>query len=332
MSAWLLRRWYSEAPPPAALRPLARGFASLAARRRRVQTLHAQRKPLPLPVIVVGNIAVGGAGKTPMVIWLVEQLRAWGWKPGVISRGYGGRAPRYPFAVHAHTDPMLCGDEPLLIVRRTGVPMVVDPQRLRAAHSLIGSGLVDVIVADDGLQHYRLPRDLEICVVDGRRGLGNGWTLPAGPLREPPERLAETDLIVVNGGDWQAPAAVPSVAMRLRLGDAWPLAGGVTMPLFRWRGQRVHAVAGIGHPQRYFDALAEEGIEVIPHAYPDHHPFRAADLVFGDDLPVLMTEKDAMKCLGFTPGACWAVPASAQFAPADVERVRESLKLIESRR
>lgn len=330
MRDWLQRRWYRSAPPPALLRPLSRCFGALAARRRQRQSASAPR--LPVPVVIVGNIAVGGAGKTPFVIWLVEQLRAGGWKPGVISRGYGGHAPRYPFPVRPDTDPAVCGDEPLLIVRRTGVAMVVDPQRLRAARLLIESGLVDVIVADDGLQHYRLPRDLEICVVDGRRGLGNGWLLPAGPLREPPQRLSETDLIVVNGGEWRAPADVPSIAMHLSLGDAWPLAGGVTMPLFRWRGRRVHAVAGIGHPQRYFDALTKEGIEVIPHAYPDHHPFRAADLAFGDDLPVLMTEKDAMKCLGFAPAVCWAVPASAQFAPADAERVRELLEVMKSRR
>ncbi len=330
MSSWLERRWYSTAPAPLYLRPLSHLFGAIAARRREAQHHWAQARRLAVPVVVVGNVAVGGAGKTPFTIWLVEQLRAWGWRPGVISRGYGGRAPNYPLLVTSGSDAAECGDEPLLIARRTGVPLIVDPNRLRAAQQLERRADVDIIVADDGLQHYRLPRDLEICVVDGRRGLGNGWLLPAGPLRESADRLDQVDLVVVNGGGWSAAGAVPCLKMQLGLTDAWPLAGGVPMPLFRWRGKPVHAVAGIGHPQRFFDALAAEGLEVIAHPFPDHHRFSAADLDFADDLPVLMTEKDAVKCQGLGVASAWAVPATAVLAPADAERVRQSVDTLKT--
>ncbi len=324
---WFERRWYSDAPPPRWLRPLAKLYQRIALRRRaRFLNQRGKLTTIAVPVIVVGNISVGGTGKTPFVIWLVEALRERGWSPGVVSRGYGGRAPHYPYAVTASSDPAHCGDEPLLIARRTGAPLWVDPDRKRAVAALLAQGDVDVVVTDDGLQHYRLPRDLEICVVDGRRGLGNGWLLPAGPLREPTQRLDEVGLVVVNGEGWKPAGAVPTLVMQLALGDAWPLAGGVPMPLFRWRGKRVHAVAGIGNPQRFFDALTAEGLQVEPHPFPDHHAFSAADLAFGDDLPVLMTEKDAMKCLAFAPATAWAVPATAQIDAAGIARVQQSLQ------
>lgn len=327
MKNWFERRWYAAAPPPRWLRPLAQLYGRIAQRRRaRFLKQRGKQAPVAVPVVVVGNISIGGTGKTPFVIWLVERLREWGWSPGVVSRGYGGRAPGYPYAVTTDSDPALCGDEPLLIVRRTGVLLQVDPDRRRAVAALLAQGKVDIVITDDGLQHYRLPRDFEICVVDGRRGLGNGWLLPAGPLREPAQRLDEVGLVVVNGEGWQPAGTVPTLVMQLALGDAWPLAGGVPMPLFRWRGKPVHAVAGIGNPQRFFDALTAAGLQVEPHPFPDHHAFSAADLAFGDDLPVLMTEKDAMKCLGFAPAAAWAVPATAQIDAAGTARVQQSLQ------
>lgn len=319
----LERCWYRAEPPPAILRPLSCAFGVVAAARARRQ--RARAAPLPVPVVVVGNISVGGTGKTPFVIWLVERLRHWGWRPGIVSRGYGGRAPEYPWPVTAGSEAAHCGDEPLLLARRLGVPLMVDPDRRRAAQALLREQGVDIVVADDGLQHYRLARDFEICVVDGRRGLGNGWLLPGGPLREPPSRLDAVDLVVVNGEGWSAPTSTPALSMRLALGDAWPLAGGPAMPLFRWYGKTVHAVAGIGNPSRFFDALTAEGVEVIAHPFPDHHRFRASDLDFDDDLPVLMTEKDAVKCLSFAPATCWAVPASARIEPEAAEAVRKSL-------
>lgn len=321
MRRWLERRWYSNEPAPSMLRPLATLFGSVSARRRR--RLQQAAKPLERPVIVVGNLSVGGTGKTPFTIWLVERLRAWGFRPGVISRGYGGRAPQYPFLVRPGSKPAEAGDEPLLIAQRTGVPVMVDPDRLAAARALIAEHDVDVIVSDDGLQHYRLARDLEICVVDGSRGFGNGALLPAGPLREPISRLAGIPLVVVNGGGLtlEHPGHVD---MSLRAGLALPLSGGEPLRLDRLHGQRVHAVAGIGNPQRFFAMLRERGIEVIEHPFPDHHAYAPTELHFDDALPVLMTDKDAIKCRAFALTRHYTVPVDAHIDPAGEALVQQS--------
>lgn len=326
---WLERRWYSAQPAPRLLRLLASVYAGIAAGRRQKFDQLAQQQHLSVPVIVVGNISVGGTGKTPFVIWLVEQLRQWGFKPGIISRGYGGQAPAYPFNVTADTDVAHCGDEPLLLAQRLGCPLMVAPDRLAAARALIGQHVVDVIVADDGLQHYTLPRDLEICLVDGARGLGNGALLPAGPLREPPSRLLEVDLIVVNGGGWRDVAAL-CADMSLRMDRAISLLEPTQRrPLSAFAGQRVHAVAGIGNPERFFGQLQSFGIDVVPHAFPDHHLYSAADISFGDNLPVLMTEKDAVKCRVLATAQHWSVPVNAELGTADgalVRKLCEALK------
>ncbi len=329
MSAALQRRWYSKRAPPLLLQPLAALYGALARQRRR--QLSATAEPLSVPVIVVGNISVGGTGKTPLVIWLVERLREWGWRPGVISRGYGARAPVYPYRVRADGDARACGDEPLLIAQRTGCPLMIAPRRRDAAQALTDSGEVDVLIADDGLQHYRLARDLELCVVDGARGLGNGALLPAGPLREPAQRLREVDWVIVNGGaaddaqPWRDPS-LPLLQMQLTLSSAITLQGGEVRPLTAFAGQRVHAVAGIGHPPRFFEALRAHGIDVIAHAYADHHAYSAAELAFGDALPVLMTEKDAVKCRGFAQAQWWQVPVAAALSATDTARMKQSLE------
>ncbi|MES0875005.1 tetraacyldisaccharide 4'-kinase [Sinimarinibacterium thermocellulolyticum] len=328
MNSWLVARWYADAPAPLLLRPLASLYGRIAAQRRLRLQARAQR--LGVPVIVVGNIAVGGTGKTPLVIWLVERLRAWGWRPGVVSRGYGGKPPQRPYLVRADGDPRACGDEPLLIARRGGVPVVVDPDRVAAARQLLRAGEVDVIVSDDGLQHYRLARDLEIGVVDARRGLGNGALLPAGPLREPPARLRELDLVVVNGEGWSDVSLRP-LRMRLLAGEAVS-GSGERRALSAFAGRRVHAVAGIGHPQRFFETLRAAGIEVIEHAFADHHRFRPQDLAFADTLPLMMTEKDAVKCAGFFGADWWVLPVSAHFDAADERRVRESVERLRTDR
>ena len=325
MKAWLERRWYAAEPAPLALRSLAALYGLIADRIAISKKALAVR--LPVPVVVVGNISVGGTGKTPVTIWLIEQARALGFRPGVISRGYGGRAARYPLRVTASTDPAECGDEPALIARRTGVPVAVAPDRVAAGRLLIEHDGVDLLIADDGLQHYRLMRDLEFCVIDGARGLGNGARLPAGPLREPASRLTSVDAVIVNGSlAVPLPAhGKPQLAMRLGIERALSLQTGEARPLSSFKGQQVRAIAGIGNPQRFFAALEAHGLVVIPQPFPDHHRYTAADLAFGDAAPVLMTEKDAVKCAAFARPGLWCVPAEAQFGEADTAHVRKLL-------
>ncbi|MBA4285663.1 MAG: tetraacyldisaccharide 4'-kinase [Xanthomonadaceae bacterium] len=326
MKAWLERRWYSaERPAPLPLRPLAALYGLIADRLAVSKKAHAVR--LPVPVVVVGNISVGGTGKTPVTVWLVEQAIALGFRPGVISRGYGGRAAHYPLRVTASTDPADCGDEPVLIARRTGVPVAVAPDRVVAGRLLIEQDGVDLLIADDGLQHYRLARDLEFCVIDGARGLGNGARLPAGPLREPASRLARVAAVIVNGLlAAELPAhGKPQFAMQLVIERALALDSGDARPLSSFTGRPVRAIAGIGHPQRFFAALEAAGLVVIPQPFPDHHRYVASDLASGDAVPVLMTEKDAVKCAAFARPGLWWVPAEARFGEADTAHVRKLL-------
>ena len=323
LAARLQRIWYGASRPPWPLRLLARLF-SLIVRQRRAAYAHGRlySRRLAKPVIVVGNLTVGGSGKTPLVIWLAQQLRERGLSPGVVLRGYGGSVAsgRAPMIVAADSDVAVVGDEALVLQARTGVPVAVGRDRAAAAQLLLARG-VDVIIADDGLQHLRLARDFEIAVIDAARGIGNGYLLPAGPLREPPERLASVDVVVLNG-EGGLPAGVAGVkrAFTMRLSGEWlrTLAGTEElMALSSLAGRRVHAIAGIGHPQRFFAQLAAAGLEVIAHAFPDHHRYRARDLAFDDDLPLLMTEKDAVKCRPFAAANRWYLPVAASFAGSD---------------
>jgi tetraacyldisaccharide 4'-kinase len=266
------------------------------------------------PVVIVGNITVGGSGKTPLVIWLARTLTARGIRTGVVLRGYraaGGGVRR----VTADSTPVAVGDEAVLIARRTGVAVYVGRDRLAAAQALVAEG-VDLVLSDDGLQHYRLRRDVEIAVVDAARGAGNGRLLPAGPLREPLARLASVALVVQMG-----PGSEPrggALTMRLVGERLLPLDDADEPRLLaQLAGQRVHAVAGIGNPGRFFGMLRSAGIDAIEHAFPDHHAYAAADLDFGDALPVLMTEKDAVKCRAFARTGRWYLPVDAAFSAAD---------------
>ena len=259
---------------------------------------------LPVPVIVIGNLSVGGTGKTPLTLAVVEALLSRGYSPGVVSRGYGG-SQREPLLLGDTPDPARVGDEPCLI-RGSGVPVAVGRDRPAAARLLLDAGC-NVLIADDGLQHYALARDVEICVIDGVRRFGNGRLLPAGPLREPLSRLQRVDLRVCNGGV----AADGEYPMQLRGGDVVALCDGQQQSLASFRGQRAHAVAAIGNPRRFFDSLQAAGIELIEHAFADHHAFVPADLNFNDDLPVLMTDKDAVKCQRFARPHWWRVPVHA---------------------
>ncbi|GAB2516879.1 tetraacyldisaccharide 4'-kinase [Lysobacter humi (ex Lee et al. 2017)] len=309
------RHWYGDVavPLPArCLEPVYRGVVGL---RRRAYARGLLRARHPgVPVVVVGNLTAGGAGKTPLTIALVERLREAGWSPGVASRGYG-REGSQPIWVEAGTPVHLAGDEPLLIARRTGAKVRVDRQRAAAATELAAAGC-DIVLCDDGLQHYALARDIEIEVVDARRRYGNGRMLPAGPLREPASRSADVDFRVANVGDGAAETEFGEWPMRLVANAAIPLAGRRDRPLASFAGQRVHAVAGIGDPARFFHMLKARGIAVVPHAFADHHDFRPTDLEFASPLPVLMTEKDAVKCAGFAPEDAYAVPVSSELPEA----------------
>lgn len=307
--------WYGGTRAPLwmrALVPLYRLLRGLDALRYRLSP--GKQVKLPVPVIVIGNLTVGGTGKTPLVIALIDALRAKGFHPGVVSRGYGGSAKK-PMLLDDRPDPAIVGDEPSLIRRRTHVPFAIGARRPQAATLLLECA-VDVILADDGLQNRSLARDIEICVIDGKRRFGSGRLLPAGPLREPLERLKSVDFVVCNGGK----AGLGEVPMHL-LGD---IAVSVGQPihsraLAHFAGQRVNAIAGIGNPQRFFDSLRAHGIEVIEHPLPDHHALSATDLAFDDGLPVLMTEKDAVKCATFATADCWCVPVRAELPPQFID-------------
>jgi tetraacyldisaccharide 4'-kinase len=323
IDAWLQTEWYARAAPNGALLPWEIVFRQAVRLRR-----YAYRKGfgescrLPVPVIVVGNLTVGGTGKTPLVIWLAALLRRAGYRPGVISRGYGAAAGSVPLPVAADSDPRRVGDEPVLIARRTGCPVCVHPRRAAAGRVLLESAGCDVLIADDGLQHYALARDVEIAVVDGRRGFGNGHCLPAGPLREPPERLNAVDFVVYSGdGPPGGTVMVLEGREAVNLADET-----LRRPLQSFAGEAVHAVAGIGHPQRFFAHLQGFGLRCDCREFPDHHDFRREDLEPPGHGPVLMTEKDAVKCFALAGPRYWYVPVDAKLPAAFGENLLQLLK------
>lgn len=306
------RYWFDGSRPPLHARALARVYGAASRLRLKFVRPHKVSKP----VLVVGNLIAGGSGKTPLTIAIVARLQAAGWTPGVASRGYGRDDAGTPRWVEPVTDPKLAGDEPVLIAARTGARVRVDADRVAAAKALIAAGC-DIVVCDDGLQHYRLRRDVEIEVIDGVRRYGNGLLIPAGPMRELATRSADVDFRVLNTGSATDVAAeFGEWPMRLETGQALPLVGGRALPLSRFSGQRVHAVAGIGDPERFFATLRSHGIAIVPHAFADHHRYTAEDLRFGSDLPVLMTEKDAVKCMRFAGERHYSVPVSGALPEA----------------
>jgi tetraacyldisaccharide 4'-kinase len=332
--------WYAQTRPPWPLRLLGALFGA-AVRARAALYRHGWRsvRHLDRPVVLVGNLTVGGSGKTPLVVWLAEQLRAAGRHPGVILRGYGGSAAASGAAlrVEAGSDAALVGDEALLLRARTGVPVAVCRDRVRAARLLLEAG-VDVLIADDGLQHLRLPRCFELVVVDAERGFGNGYLLPAGPLREPTSRLARVDALVFLGSagvGLELPRGAPAARHVMQLHGAWlkPVEqagcaeqGGTRIALGAFAGRRVHAIAGIANPWRFFAQLRAAGLEPIEHPFADHARLRPEQLQFADGLPVLMTEKDAVKCRSFGGTDRWYLPVSASFSEADAHALRGALQ------
>lgn len=302
--------WYGDSPPPLWLRGLVPAYRFGNQVDRWWKSRHLPQDLASACIVVVGNITVGGSGKSPLVIRLCRILSEAGLGPGVISRGYGSHAKGLRLVSPA-SDPDVVGDEPLMIAQEAGVPVIVSPDRCAAARALVKKG-IRVIVSDDGLQHYRLPRSIEICVLDGSRGFGNGRLLPAGPLREPPERLASFDHIVVNGEAEDLPEGLETIPMTLAAGLLRPLEGGQSWRLSQFAGCRVSAVAGIAHPQRFFDLLRHARINVIEHPFPDHHAYTARDFErMSGDLPILMTEKDAVKCRKLGLSNAWFLTVDA---------------------
>jgi tetraacyldisaccharide 4'-kinase len=313
----LVNAWYRGAAWLWLLRPAELVYRLVASLRRaafRRGVLSVYR--CPKPVVVVGNITAGGTGKTPVVITLVSALQQAGLRPGVVSRGYGGRAPEYPVVVEEGSDPGECGDEPLLIHTVTGCPVVVDPDRTRAARTLLAQFDIDLVISDDGLQHYALARDYELVLIDGERGLGNGWCLPAGPLRESATRLESVDAVIYRGGDQQgASFRYEPVGLR-RLVD------GELRPLDPTHiGSEVYAVAGIGQPEQFFAMLESAGFRLHRRSFPDHHRFVAADFKDMTGLPVIMTEKDAVKCAHLAGPGAWSLGIRVDLPPAIITRV-----------
>ncbi len=278
-----------------------------------------------VPVIVVGNITLGGTGKTPVVLWLVEFLKSQGFHPGIISRGYGGDA-LVTMAVISSSQASIVGDEPLLLARRAACPVWIGRNRPAAARALLAANPeCNVLVSDDGLQHYALARDVEIVVVDGRRRFGNGALLPAGPLRETLRRVSDADAVVINGG--LADPVRQEYAMTLR-GDQFHRlnADAETAMATDFKGQCLHAIAGIGDPVRFFNHLRALGLEVINHAFPDHHRFAAEDLQIDHADAILMTEKDAVKCREFAASKAWYLPVKAVISGGLGEKVLQKIK------
>lgn len=307
----LVNSWYKTHPLRWLLWPLSVLYCAIICLRRTLYKIGFYKQHhLNVPVIIVGNISVGGTGKTPLVIWLAKQLKDAGFRPGIISRGYGGKAEYYPQSVTPLSDPRVVGDEPIIISRQSECPMMVAPKRVDAAKQLLEQFDCNIIIADDGLQHYALGRDIEIVVVDSQRLFGNEYCLPAGPLREPLSRLNQIDFIVYNGSTNSA-----EYAMTTSQGQAINLLNpNIRRELNSFNKKTVHSIAGIGNPTRFFKQLTRHGITLMPHEFADHHPYSEDDLEFNDDLDILMTEKDAVKCQHFAKKNMWYIPIEASIS------------------
>jgi tetraacyldisaccharide 4'-kinase len=315
--------WYGTSPLRFALWPVSAVYLALATLRR--TAYRRGWRPVvepPVPVIVVGNVTVGGTGKTPFVIWLAEQLQQRGRKVGIVTRGYRGKGTEWPRAVTADSDPAEVGDEPVLLARRTRCPVVAGPDRVACVEALLAATRVDVVLSDDGLQHYRLARALEVAVVDGARGMGNGLCIPAGPLREPPSRLQEVDAIVVNGGEWGHAGVFRAEAVVTKV---YRLKDGEVRTLESFKSEPVHAVAGIGNPQRFFELLRDAGLDVEAHPLEDHAEITLDELTFEEPGAVLITEKDAVKCEHLKADGVWCVVVDFKF---DADSTARLMRLI----
>lgn len=313
----LLAAWYAGHPALKLLAPLEWLYRRVVtAKRERFLAGEGEIYQPPIPLIVVGNITVGGTGKTPLILWMIEHCQRAGLRVGVVSRGYGATPPQLPWRVEPEQSAAVAGDEPLLIVQRTGVPLMIDPDRSRAVQALLAAEPLDLILSDDGMQHYRLARDLELVLIDAARGLGNKRCLPAGPLREPIERLQSVDAVLFNGAETDRDEGF---AFRLQPTALVNLLTGERRGLEHFpAGQALHAVAGIGNPQRFFNTLETLHWQPVAHAFADHAEYSAATLNFMSPLPLVMTEKDAVKCRSFAAQDWWYLAVDAVPSPAFV--------------
>ncbi len=320
VARWLEARWYGGARVPWWLTALEQVFITLSAVRRWLYRRGLLRSGHPgVPVIVVGNLVVGGSGKTPLVMSLVRMLRDAGLNPGVVSRGHG-RSQRSLHLIDEHSGVEDAGDEPLEIFHATGAPVAVSADRLLAAQTLVRERAIDCIVADDGLQHYRLRRDIEIACVDGRRGLGNRRRLPAGPLREAPSRLDDVDLVLTRNGEGELGWTLAVLGLRALDGSS------ALQRLEQWRGRAVHALAGLAHPEQFFDTLRDAGLDLREaRSFPDHHRYRSSDLQFQEPLPLVITGKDAAKCRSLRRPDIWVLEVQARLPEAAKHIILEKL-------
>lgn len=318
----VIQTWYQPSILTKVLMPLSRIYEKGMTVRKRYLQKHATR--FQIPIIIVGNITVGGTGKTPLLMALYDALKQAGYQPGIISRGYQGQlSSEFPTLVKDHHGPEEIGDEPFMVFKRTRAPLMICRDRVKAIEALQTiMPSINVILSDDGLQHYQLARDIEIAVIDGDRRFGNGQLLPAGPLREPIARLKDVDFIVCQGQPQKNEYGMKLVGDTLYALNNSQL----IQSLQSLKSVTVHAVAGIGNPDRFFKDLSEQGVTVIPHAFPDHHPFQAGDFEsFNPLAPIIMTEKDAVKCTQLPIENAWYLSVSAKIDPKFIEDILRKL-------
>jgi tetraacyldisaccharide 4'-kinase len=318
---WLVKRWQTINAISLILWPLSMLYCLLAVGKRWLYRSLLPSYGHGVPVIVVGNITVGGTGKTPFVIWLAKWLQARGHQPGIVLRGYGGQSQEWPLDVTASTSALEAGDEAVLLARATQCPVVAAPDRVAAIGELLSLHSCSIVISDDGMQHYRMQRDLEIAIVDGVRRFGNGFCLPAGPLREPRWRANKADMVVVNGDAKDNENSMSLIPVHFR-----NISNTETVALNHFRGISVHAIAGIGNPNRFFTTLQELGLDVEPHPFPDHYRYQENDIRPIDDKPVIMTDKDAVKCESFADNRHWSLMVAAQPDSKTVEQLSSWLE------
>jgi len=325
----LAEAWYTQASWLKCLRPLSLIFSLVTRMRRRWYRKKGRAYTSRLPVIVVGNLTAGGTGKTPLVIYLAQALQREGYKPGIVSRGYGSKAPAYPFLVTRDSAFLEAGEEPLMIARNTGCPVIIDPDRVAAIRQLESHHDCDIIISDDGLQHYSMNRAIEIVVIDGQRGFGNEQLIPEGPLREKPERLKEVDMVVCNGtpreqiaGHYLEMSLIPRRLVHLLDQSSIAIDNPV---LGEFSAKKVHAVAGIGNPARFFTSLCDCGFDIISHIFPDHYIYNSHDIQFPDDLDVVMTEKDAIKCAAIATEKHWYLEVESELPETFIKTLLQKL-------